>query len=130
MNPPTLPKPLPHGKRQTGLSTKTVDPAAVIAKAAAEERRSHMPEGAMEIFVSAYGAEAGNLGLKLLPYGGLYVAGGIAGKKSSVDGIRPPLWRRFPTKAESVPLLDKVPVYVVLNPQVGLIGAALRAATT
>jgi glucokinase len=115
-------------ERQTGLSTKTVDPAAVIAKAAAEER-DRMCQKAMEIFVSAYGAEAGNLGLKLLPYGGLYVAGGIAGKNLALMKSGP-FMEAFSHKGRVSPLLDKVPVYVVLNPQVGLIGAALRAATT
>ncbi|MGB3136975.1 MAG: glucokinase, partial [Nodosilinea sp.] len=66
-------------EHQTGLSTKTIDPAAVISLAAAEGR-DRLCQKAMEIFVSAYGAEAGNLALKLLPYGGLYVAGGIAAK--------------------------------------------------
>jgi glucokinase len=115
-------------ERQTGLQTKTVDPAAVIATAAAEER-DRLCQKAMEIFVSAYGAEAGNLALKLLPYGGLYVAGGIAGKNLSLMKSGP-FMQAFSHKGRVSPLLDKVPVYVVLNPQVGLIGAALRAATT
>jgi len=114
-------------ERQTGLKTKTVDPAAVIAQAAAEGR-DLICQKAMEIFISAYGAEAGNLALKLLPYGGLYVAGGIAGKNLSLmkEGL---FLQAFSHKGRVSPLLDKVPVHIVLNPQVGLIGAALRAAT-
>ena len=80
----------------------------------------------MEIFVSAYGAEAGNLALKLLPYGGLYVAGGIAAKNLALmtEGI---FLEAFTHKGRVSPLLDRVPVHIVINPQVGLIGAALKA---
>ena len=114
-------------ERQTGLQTKTVDPAAVIAKAAAEEQ-DRLCQKTMEIFVEAYGAEAGNLALKLLPYGGLYVAGGIAGKNLSLMKAGQ-FMQAFCHKGRVSPLLDKVPVHIVLNAQVGLIGAALRAAT-
>lgn len=82
---------------------------------------------AMEIFISAYGAEAGNLALKILPYGGLYVAGGVVTK------IIPLLeqggfMEAFKAKGRMTPLLSQMPVHVVLNAKVGLIGAALRAA--
>lgn len=113
-------------ERQTGLSTKTIDPAAVISLAAAEGR-DRLCQKTMEIFVSAYGAEAGNLALKLLPYGGLYVAGGIAAKNLALM-IAGTFFEAFSHKGRVSPLLDRVPVYIVLNPQVGLIGAALRAA--
>lgn len=113
-------------ERQTGLQTKTVDPAAVISQAA-QQGRDHLSQKAMEIFVEAYGAEAGNLALKLLPYGGLYVAGGIAAKNLSLiqSGL---FMEAFTNKGRVSNLLEKVPVHVVLNPQVGLIGAALCAA--
>lgn len=82
---------------------------------------------AMRLFVSAYGAEAGNLALKLLPYGGLYVAGGIAPK------ILPLLqagefMASFKDKGRFRSVLERISVQVVLNPQVGLLGAALYAA--
>ncbi|NMF81841.1 glucokinase [Nodosilinea sp. P-1105] len=115
-------------ERQTGLKTKTIDPAAVIAQAAAEGR-DRLCHKAMEIFVEAYGAEAGNLALKLLPYGGLYVAGGIAAKNLPL--IQAGLFMQaFGHKGRVSHLLDKVPVHIVLNPQVGLIGAAMRAAAS
>lgn len=113
-------------ERQTGLSTKTVDPGAVIAQAAVG-CRDRLSNKAMEIFVSAYGAEAGNLALKLLPYGGLYVAGGIAAKNLDLMTAGTFL-DAFAHKGRVSPLLDRVPIHIVLNPQVGLIGAALRAA--
>ena len=104
---------------------KSVDPAAAIAQAALA-KSDGLSEQTMQMFIDAYGAEAGNLALKLLPYGGLYIAGGIAPKilpliqdssflSSLID------------KGRMLPLLEMVPVHIVLNPQVGLIGAALFA---
>ena len=83
-------------------------------------------EQAMNLFITVYGAEAGNLALKILPFGGLYLAGGIAPK------ILPLLqqgafMKAFCNKGRMRPLLQKVPVHVILNPKVGLIGAALTA---
>ena len=65
--------------REIGKKDKTVDLAAEVSKAALAGN-DFLCEQAMNLFMSAYGAEAGNLALKLLPYGGLYVAGGIAPK--------------------------------------------------
>jgi glucokinase len=81
----------------------------------------------MRMFICAYGAEAGNLALKILPYGGLYIAGGIAAKNLPLltDGT---FSTAFNHKGRVSDLLSKVPVYVILNPQVGLIGAAGRSA--
>ena len=80
----------------------------------------------MELFVAAYGAEAGDLALKLLPYGGLYIAGGIAAKNLPLmqQGFLPAFLR----KGRMNSLLKQIPVHVVLNPQVGLLGSALCAA--
>ena len=80
----------------------------------------------MQLFVEAYGAEAGNLALKLLPYGGLYIAGGIAPK------ILPLMQNgsfltNFTQKGRMGSLLEEIPVHIILNQQVGLIGAALSA---
>ena len=112
-------------EKEVGLNEVTVDPGAVIGKAAVE-KSDRLCEQTLEMFVSAYGAEAGNLALKILPYGGLYVAGGIAGK------ILPLMksgsfMTAFRSKGRMSQLLEKVPVHIVLNPQVGLIGAAIRA---
>ena len=80
----------------------------------------------MQLFIKAYGAEAGNLALKLLPYGGLYIAGGIAPK------ILPLMENgsfllNFIQKGRMRSLLEEIPVHIILNQQVGLIGAALSA---
>ena len=113
-------------EQEVGQTQKSVDPAAAISIAALE-KRDRLSEQTMQMFVEAYGAEAGNLALKLLPYGGLYLAGGIAAK------ILPLLQQgsflhAFTHKGRVSSILEKVPVYVVLNPQVGLIGAAVCAA--
>lgn len=112
-------------EQETGRSEKSVDPAAAIAKAALE-KRDRLSEQTLQMFVDAYGAEAGNLALKLLPYGGLYVAGGIAAKILPLikEGH---FLRAFGQKGRVSSLLERVPVHVVLNPQVGLIGAAIGA---
>lgn len=111
---------------ETGKAVKTVDLAAEVAKAALAGS-DFLCEQAMQLFVGAYGAEAGNLALKILPYGGLYVAGGVAAK------ILPLLraggfMKAFLSKGRMRPVMEKIPVHVVLNPRVGLMGAALRAA--
>ncbi|EDX83814.1 glucokinase [Synechococcus sp. PCC 7335] len=91
------------------------------------DKKDILCERALEMFVQLYGSEAGNLALKILPYGGLYITGGIAAKIL-------PLMKKgdfleaFLNKGRVSTLLKKVPIHVVLNPKVGLIGAALYAA--
>ena len=80
----------------------------------------------MQLFIEVYGAEAGNLALKLLPYGGLYIAGGITPK------ILPLMENgsfllNFTQKGRMGSLLEEIPVHIILNQQVGLIGAAFSA---
>ena len=122
---PTIGQVVRTWEQEAGRGERTVDPAAVIAQAALE-KRDRICEQAMQIFVEAYGAEAGNLALKLLPYGGLYVAGGIAAKILPLleDGS---FLHAFTHKGRVSSLLKSVPVYIILNPQVGLIGAAMQA---
>ena len=81
----------------------------------------------MQLFVEAYGAEAGNLALKLLPYGGLYLAGGIAAKILPLIQDENRFLNAFKQKGRMSPLLERIPVHIVLNPQVGLQGAAVCA---
>jgi len=111
--------------REIGKRDKTVDLAAEVSKAAMAGG-DFLCEQTMNLFISTYGAEAGNLALKVLPYGGLYVAGGIAPK------ILPMLqqvsfMKAFSNKGRMRPLLEKIPVHVILDPRVALIGAALTA---
>lgn len=112
-------------EREAGLPEKSIDPGAVIAIAASEQS-DRLCQKTMEIFVELYGAEAGNLALKLLPYGGLYIAGGVAAKNLPLleSGI---FLRAMNDKGRMRPLMERVPVHVILNQKVGLIGAALCA---
>jgi glucokinase len=82
---------------------------------------------ALDMFVDAYGAEAGNLALRGVATGGLFVGGGIAPK------ILPALqtgrfMRSFLDKAPMDALLSRIPVKVILNQEAGLLGAAIAAA--
>jgi len=111
-------------EREIGKEHKSVDLAAEISKAAVKQ--DVLAQKTLELFVAAYGAEAGDLALKLLPYGGLYVAGGIAAKILPLmqQGFLPAFLR----KGRMNSLLEQVPVRIVLNPQVGLLGTAICAA--
>ena len=113
-------------QQEIGKSEKTVDLAAEVSQAALAGN-DYLAGQTLKLFVEAYGAEAGNLSLKLLPYGGLYVAGGIAPK------ILPLLqngnfMKAFRDKGRMRTLMEKFPVHIVLNAKVGLIGAAICAA--
>jgi glucokinase len=112
-------------EQEAGKSEKTVDPGALIGNAALE-KSDRLSEQTMQLFIEAYGAEAGNLALKLLPYGGLYIAGGIAPKILPLiqDGS---FLASFTQKGRMGSLLEEIPVFMILNQQVGLIGAALSA---
>lgn len=81
---------------------------------------------ALDLFVSAYGAEAGNLALRAITTRGLYIGGGIAPK------ILPQLeagafMDAFRSKPPMVEVLSSIPVKVILNPHAGLLGAATAA---
>lgn len=111
--------------REIGKKEKTVDLAAEVSKAA-HAGGDFLSEQTMNLFISAYAAEAGNLALKLLPYGGLYLAGGIAPKILPMLKLGTFI-KTFSNKGRMRPLLEKVPVRVILDPKVALIGAALVA---
>jgi glucokinase len=103
----------------------TGDPAAAIS-AAARAGRSEICAGAVALFVSLYGAEAGNLALKVLALGGVYLGGGIAPKL--LDELRRPAFREaFLAKGRMRPLLEAMPVRVILNERAALIGTARAA---
>jgi len=77
----------------------------------------------IDTFVSCYGAEAGNLALKTLPFGGLYIAGGIAPKLLWAIQKDHNFWHNLVSKGRMRGLLEKVPTFVVVHKQVGLLGA-------
>lgn len=102
------------------------DLAAQISEAAQAGADSLCAQ-AMELFCGAYGAEAGNLCLKLLPDGGLFIAGGIAPKILPLLQAGP-FMRAFGDKGRLSGRLGNIPVQVVMNARAGLMGAALYAA--
>jgi glucokinase len=106
----------------------SVDPAlgpSLISRAALERRCPQCIES-LEMFVTAYGAEAGNLALRCLSTAGVYIGGGIAPK--ILPALRAPgFLDAFRSKAPMTALLDAMPVSVILNEQAGLLGAAVFA---
>lgn len=101
-------------------------PAAAIGHAGLSGSSPTCVE-ALELFVSIYGAQAGNLALMLLATGGVYVGGGIAPKILSKlrEGA---FMRSFVAKGRFAPLLERIPVRVILNDKAALLGAARHAA--
>lgn len=101
------------------------DAPAAITTAALERRCAGCVE-TLEIFVEAYGAEAGNAALRSVSTGGLFVGGGIAPKilPALTDGrFMAALLAKGPLRQ----LLANMPVQVILNPRAGLLGAAVFA---
>jgi glucokinase len=101
------------------------DAAAEVSKAALDGTCRCCVE-ALEMFVDAYGAVAGNLALIGVTTGGMFIGGGIAPR------ILPALTTgrliaAFRDKPPMTDLLDAMPVNVILNPDAGLIGAAVYA---
>jgi glucokinase len=103
------------------------DPNAVITELAMAAR-SEICEKATDMFVSAYGAEAGNLALKILSVGGLYVGGGIAPRilEKLKDGT---FIKAFTDKGRLSQLLVNTPVRIILESRTALLGAAAYAET-
>jgi glucokinase len=104
---------------------RTEDPNAVIGELG-ESGASELCVEALNIFISAYGAEAGNLALKILSVGGMYVGGGIAPKllKKMQDGT---FMKAFTDKGRLSDLLVQMPVRLILESRAALIGAAAYA---
>ena len=100
-------------------------PAAEISYAA-QTRQCPACEKALHMFLSAYGAAAGNLALVTMATGGLYVGGGIAPKlwPTIANGL---FLAGFLEKGRYRQLLESMPVRVIKNPRTALLGAARRA---
>jgi glucokinase len=101
------------------------DPNSVITEMALTAK-SEICEKALDMFVSAYGAESGNLALKVLSVGGLYVGGGIAPRiiEKLKDGT---FMKAFTDKGRLSQLLIHMPVRIILEPRAAQLGAAAYA---
>jgi len=105
----------------------TGDPAALIAEAGLQKKPEICRE-ALQTFVSIYGSESGNLALKTLARGGVYLGGGIAPK--ILPALKEePFLKAFLGKGRYKRLLSTIPVRVILNSKTALLGAASMAAT-
>ena len=101
------------------------DQAATISRAAVAGK-SVLAEHALDLWISIYGAEAGNLALKLMATGGVFLGGGIAPK--IVSKLSGPLFMQaFVSKGRLQPLLESIPVKVITNDKIALFGAARYA---
>ena len=120
--------------RDTGLAVPSPRLLAAMAKedaAAALTQFAQLDDEpiarmTLDLFLSVYGAFAGNLALAALPRGGVYVAGGIAAKiAAQMQGGE--FMKAFLSKGRYTGLLAKLPLHIVLNPNIGLLGANLIA---
>jgi glucokinase len=124
-----------HFLRDTGRGTEPqwltdemahTDAAAAISRAALAGKCA-LCEQALDLFVSVFAAEAGNLALKVMATGGVYLGGGIAPKMlAKLSG--PLFMHAFSGKGRMQPLLEAMPVKVITNDKTALIGAARCAA--
>jgi glucokinase len=120
-----------HFLRDTGRGTEPKwltgemqhsDAAAAISEAAMDGKCA-LCEQAVDIFVSVYAAEAGNLALKIMATGGVYLGGGIDPKM--LPKLSGPLFMHaFAAKGRMQSLLEAIPVRVITNDKVALLGAA------
>lgn len=101
------------------------DFGAVVSRAA---RDGHpLAAQTMQLFMSLYGAEAGNLALKSLPFGGLYIAGGIV--RRNIDALKHgEFFAAFIHKGRFERLLSEIPIYVVMEAELPIVGLAAHAA--
>lgn len=110
------------GPTRTASNNDSEDRAAAIS-AAALDGTSPRAARALRLFASAYGAEAGNLALRVLATGGVYLGGGIAPKilPALQDGA---FLEAFLDKGRFRDLLASIPVQVILDDRAALVGAA------
>ena len=103
------------------------DDAAPEITRLALERKCPVCVETLDLWTVLYGAEAGNLALKVLARGGIWVAGGIAVKirKKMEDGA---FFRAFCEKEKFSALLAQIPIHMVLNEDAPLLGAMSQAA--
>lgn len=109
-----------------GEAMRAGDPAEAIASAALRGDDS-LAERTIAWFLALYGAEAGNVALKLLATGGVYLGGGIAPKLVSLLP-ESQFIARFQGKGRMQPLLERIAIHIVMNDKAALQGAASYAA--
>lgn len=118
-----------RGSEQASVAERmtTEDPAAVVSKAALAGTCGLCSQ-ALDLFVSLYGSEAGNMALRAVALAGVYIGGGIA-PKIRARLTKGKFMAAFLDKGRMRPLLEDVPVLVILNDKTALLGAGYHAAT-
>jgi glucokinase len=121
--------------REAGVATEQAavraemergDPAPVISRHGLA-RTDTLCDRTLDLFCQVLGAQAGNLALTLVSTGGVYIGGGIAPRL--IERIRDgQLLTAFRHKGRLSDLIARMPLYVIMNPSVGLLGAAAYAA--
>ncbi len=114
-----------HRSCRAGIDFSSAGAPAAITATALGRSTPSCPgcSVALDVFVEAYGAEAGNLALRTVATGGVYVGGGIAPKILPALSSGPFL-SAFRAKAPFTQMLEAIPVKVILNEDAGLLGAA------
>jgi glucokinase len=111
------------GSKEVEMEMKRRDPPAVISEFG-REKRDRACARVIEWFLSLYGAEAGNLALKIFSIGGLYIGGGIA--PHLIELLKTGDFRAsFANKGRFKELLESVSIYVIRNDNTALLGAAV-----
>jgi glucokinase len=101
------------------------DRTPVIVNTALDHERSpKICVATLETFVSILGAEAGNMALKVLAAGGVYLGGGIPPRLLSVLEGEDLFIKSFHNKGRLSDVLKPIPVHIILNPKAALLGAA------
>ena len=102
--------------------SKVDNPAPIISQAALEGK-AEIAVATLVLFVSILGREAGNLALKVLATGGVYLGGGIPPR--IIPFLKKKLFMdSFKNKGRFSTMLANIPVYVICNPDAALVGAA------
>jgi len=112
-------------KRDAEIDSLADEPQKLIAEKALHAT-SPAALHALTLFTSIYGAEAGNLALKFISLGGLFIGGGIAPQIVAFL-TQNTFIRAFRSKGRFAEFLDKIPVHIVMNDKAALLGAARYA---
>jgi glucokinase len=103
------------------------DPTPIIVTAGLDAyRHCHLCQLTLDVFIAILGSEAGNLALKVLATGGVFIGGGIPPRILArlVNGQR--FIQAFRDKGRFSDVLSQVPVHVIMHPRAALVGAAVR----
>jgi glucokinase len=104
------------------LKAKKAEPHVIIIEEALKGRDAACKK-TLDMFVSFYASEAGNLALTAKAGGGVFLVGSLS--RLIAKKLKSPVFKKsFEDKAKMTPLLKNIPVYIVMNEDVALLGAA------